>query len=308
MSCHGVETLVKRSWDTDIDNDECPQPVGRTMTMRRQKHKEHKSAALPIYRVRYHRAHPPQCLLTTSPLMRSEEDKKPGREISRPRNHRSSTHRTSIQRRSRARSPLAVQEESSPLVDSPSLPLKSEKSYRLEIVQHPIKCAEFGTSPLTRLPLSPPVIVQLHLRGGGEIEDEVELPFLVAQLALYSADGNNAVDHPHPHPQARTPHPNNTNTTTSEWGMPYHWTSTRSADVVWQFGRVAPVFEELSGKAGGVFFVPGCECEVEGAVSVGGVVVENTRVGDFGDFGTDTTRSSTWKFGKCTRESSDVSL
>ena len=38
------------------------------------------------------------------------------------------------------------------------------RSFHLEIVQHPIKTAEFGSSTLTRLPLAPPLIAQLHIR------------------------------------------------------------------------------------------------------------------------------------------------
>ncbi|KAH8071798.1 velvet factor, partial [Cristinia sonorae] len=70
------------------------------------------------------------------------------------------------------------------------------RSYHLEIVQHPIKTAEFGNSTLSRLPLAPPLIAQLHIRGHAavDIPDESELPFLVAQLSLYSADGTTPVD------------------------------------------------------------------------------------------------------------------
>lgn len=38
------------------------------------------------------------------------------------------------------------------------------RSYRLEIVQHPHRAAEFGASALTRLPLAPPLIAQLVMR------------------------------------------------------------------------------------------------------------------------------------------------
>lgn len=38
------------------------------------------------------------------------------------------------------------------------------RTYRLEIVQHPDRTAEFGASTLTRLPLAPPLIAQLVLR------------------------------------------------------------------------------------------------------------------------------------------------
>lgn len=38
------------------------------------------------------------------------------------------------------------------------------RSFRLEIVQHPDRTAEFGASTLTRLPLAPPLIAQLVMR------------------------------------------------------------------------------------------------------------------------------------------------
>ncbi|KAJ3489636.1 hypothetical protein NLI96_g1984 [Meripilus lineatus] len=79
---------------------------------------------------------------------------------------------------------------------SSEYPDRPARSYRLEVVQHPLKTAEFGSSTLTRLPLAPPLIAQLHIRDqGGSVEmDETELPFLIAQLSLYSADGTTALD------------------------------------------------------------------------------------------------------------------
>ncbi|KAI0334528.1 hypothetical protein GY45DRAFT_1112932 [Cubamyces sp. BRFM 1775] len=71
------------------------------------------------------------------------------------------------------------------------------RTYRLEIVQHPDRTAEFGNSALTRLPLAPPLIAQLVLRdpSGHTVIDESELPFLVAQLSLLSGDGASPMDH-----------------------------------------------------------------------------------------------------------------
>lgn len=43
-------------------------------------------------------------------------------------------------------------------------PTAVPRSYRLEIVQHPDRTAEFGASTLTRLPLAPPLIAQLVVR------------------------------------------------------------------------------------------------------------------------------------------------
>ncbi|KAM5534690.1 hypothetical protein V8D89_011702 [Ganoderma adspersum] len=72
-----------------------------------------------------------------------------------------------------------------------------DRSYRLEIVQHPHRAAEFGASALTRLPLAPPLIAQLVMRdsAGRTVTDEMELPFLVAQLSLMSSDGSAPMDY-----------------------------------------------------------------------------------------------------------------
>lgn len=44
-------------------------------------------------------------------------------------------------------------------------------SYRLEIVQHPLKAAEFGSSTLTRLAVAPPLIAQLYLHDRSSPDD-----------------------------------------------------------------------------------------------------------------------------------------
>ncbi|KAI8974537.1 velvet factor-domain-containing protein [Trametes punicea] len=71
------------------------------------------------------------------------------------------------------------------------------RTYRLEIVQHPDRTAEFANSALTRLPLAPPLIAQLVMRdpSGRTVIDESELPFLVAQLSLLSGDGSSSMDY-----------------------------------------------------------------------------------------------------------------
>ncbi|KAI0705130.1 velvet factor-domain-containing protein [Cytidiella melzeri] len=76
------------------------------------------------------------------------------------------------------------------------MPRGEARLYRLEIVQHPLKAAEFGSSPLTRLPLAPPLVAQLHYRDRTTPDDmdENDFPFLIAHLALYNADGSTAVD------------------------------------------------------------------------------------------------------------------
>ncbi|TFK74912.1 hypothetical protein BDN72DRAFT_758689 [Pluteus cervinus] len=70
------------------------------------------------------------------------------------------------------------------------------RTYHLEVVQHPQKTAEFGTASLSRLPLTPPIIVQLTVRdpSGNSIVPESELPFLIAHLSLFSENGSVPLD------------------------------------------------------------------------------------------------------------------
>jgi hypothetical protein len=69
-------------------------------------------------------------------------------------------------------------------------------SYHLEVIQHPQKTAEFGTAILSRLPLTPPIIVRLTIKDptGNIIFPEEELPFLVAHLSLFTGDGETSLD------------------------------------------------------------------------------------------------------------------
>jgi len=80
-------------------------------------------------------------------------------------------------------------------------PETSGISYRLEIIQQPERAAEFGMRQLSRLPVSPPPIVQLHIRdqAGNPVNEDLELPFLVAHLGIFTEDGKtplNAVPSP----------------------------------------------------------------------------------------------------------------
>jgi len=70
------------------------------------------------------------------------------------------------------------------------------RSYHLDVVQHPQRTAEFGSASLSRLPLAPPIVVQLIVRDrfGNVIIPEMELPFLVAHLSLFSDDGTRPLD------------------------------------------------------------------------------------------------------------------
>ncbi|OAX39799.1 hypothetical protein K503DRAFT_738707 [Rhizopogon vinicolor AM-OR11-026] len=70
------------------------------------------------------------------------------------------------------------------------------RSYHLDVVQHPQRTAEFGSASLSRLPLAPPVVVQLIVRDrfGNSIIPEMELPFLIAHLSLFTDDGSRPLD------------------------------------------------------------------------------------------------------------------
>ncbi|KAJ7281891.1 velvet factor-domain-containing protein [Mycena rebaudengoi] len=70
------------------------------------------------------------------------------------------------------------------------------RSYQLTVVQHPESTAEFGYASLSRLPLTPPTVVQLTVRDshGNSIVPEEELPFLIAHLSLFAENGMTPLD------------------------------------------------------------------------------------------------------------------
>ncbi|KAJ7491544.1 velvet factor, partial [Mycena galericulata] len=70
------------------------------------------------------------------------------------------------------------------------------RSYQLNVVQHPQKAAEFGYENLSRLSLTPPMIVQLTVRdmNGNSIVPYEELPFLIAHLSLFTENGMTSLD------------------------------------------------------------------------------------------------------------------
>jgi len=74
--------------------------------------------------------------------------------------------------------------------------LGETRSYQLNVVQSPLKTAEFRNANLSRLPLTPPTIVQLTVRDshGNSIVPEEELPFLIAHLSLYTENGMTPLD------------------------------------------------------------------------------------------------------------------
>ncbi|KAI6023655.1 velvet factor-domain-containing protein [Pisolithus microcarpus] len=78
-----------------------------------------------------------------------------------------------------------------------NLPPQSESSAHAQNGRlEPGRTAEFGAATLSRLPLAPPIVVQLIVRDrfGNSIIPEVELPFLIAHLSLYSDDGTRSLD------------------------------------------------------------------------------------------------------------------
>ncbi|KAJ7862751.1 velvet factor-domain-containing protein [Mycena olivaceomarginata] len=70
------------------------------------------------------------------------------------------------------------------------------RSYHLNIIQQPQKTAEFANASLSRLPLTPPMVVQLKVTdlNGNSIVPEEELTFLVAHLSLFTEDGIASLD------------------------------------------------------------------------------------------------------------------
>ncbi|KAJ7807177.1 velvet factor-domain-containing protein [Mycena olivaceomarginata] len=70
------------------------------------------------------------------------------------------------------------------------------RSYQLNIVQHPQKAAEFGYANLSRLPLTPTMVVRLTVRdaNGNSIVPQDELPFLIAHLSLFTENGIASLD------------------------------------------------------------------------------------------------------------------
>ncbi|KAJ3731703.1 velvet factor, partial [Lentinula guzmanii] len=70
------------------------------------------------------------------------------------------------------------------------------RTYRLEVVQQPQGAAEFANYSLSRLPVTPPIIVRLSIQdaSGNPVVPEAELPFLIAHLSLYNDSRLEGVD------------------------------------------------------------------------------------------------------------------
>ncbi|KZV68953.1 hypothetical protein PENSPDRAFT_744045 [Peniophora sp. CONT] len=77
-----------------------------------------------------------------------------------------------------------------------SLSVCDRRRYQLEVIQQPEVAAEFGANALSRLPLSPPLVARLTICDDrrGSIDDDPDLPFLIAQLVLFSEDGRHELD------------------------------------------------------------------------------------------------------------------
>ncbi|VDC06505.1 unnamed protein product [Peniophora sp. CBMAI 1063] len=85
-------------------------------------------------------------------------------------------------------------------------PGDAARRYQLEVVQQPEVTAEFGSNALSRLPLSPPLVARLSICDDrrSNIDDDPDLPFLIAQVALFSEDGQRELD-AQPSPMATPP-------------------------------------------------------------------------------------------------------
>ncbi|KAK1922487.1 velvet factor [Papiliotrema laurentii] len=68
------------------------------------------------------------------------------------------------------------------------------RTYRITPIQHPLRSAAFEGAYLSRLPLSPPLIIQLDCWDSqGELMIPYdELPFLVCHLSLQTPEGHDA--------------------------------------------------------------------------------------------------------------------
>ncbi|KAJ7872161.1 hypothetical protein B0H14DRAFT_3860482 [Mycena olivaceomarginata] len=65
------------------------------------------------------------------------------------------------------------------------------RSHQLNVVQHPQKTAAFGYANLSRLPLTPAMVVRLTVcdANGNSIVPQDELPFLIGHLSLFTENG-----------------------------------------------------------------------------------------------------------------------
>ncbi|ORY24781.1 velvet factor [Naematelia encephala] len=68
------------------------------------------------------------------------------------------------------------------------------RTYRITPIQHPIRSSAFHNAYLSRIPLAPPLIIQLDCWGSdGQLTiPHDELPFLVCHLTLQTPSGDDA--------------------------------------------------------------------------------------------------------------------
>lgn len=135
--------------------------------------------------------------------------------------------------------------------------LRSPLSYDLEIVQQPQKAAECGTLSLSRLPLAPPLIVQLSIRdaSGNVIPEEGESSFLIAHLSLLSVPEGGA------HPSTQTKPPDSTN------------------QLYGSLVSSPQTFRDLHGRQGTYFLFPDVSVRTRGRFQLGITLIELPRSG-----------------------------
>lgn len=104
---------------------------------------------------------------------------------------------TSSGRRSAAEYPPPHFVRRQPRIQVSSLLSESyTRTYQLQVVQQPLKTAEFRNASLSRLPLTPPLVARLVVRdpSGNPVIPQAELPFLIAHLSLYTDNGLTRMD------------------------------------------------------------------------------------------------------------------
>jgi len=75
------------------------------------------------------------------------------------------------------------------------------RTYHLEVIQHPLRTAEFGQASLSRLPLTPPLIAQLIVRdpSGNSVVPGATFPYrssVVIQQRWFDRSGYGFIDRP----------------------------------------------------------------------------------------------------------------
>ncbi|KAF9786484.1 velvet factor-domain-containing protein [Thelephora terrestris] len=161
----------------------------------------------------------------------------------------------------------------SPRQPKPSHPLHSPPNgsrlrppllYDLEIVQQPQKAAECGSLSLSRLPLAPPLIVQLSIRdgSGNVIPEEGELSFLIAHLSLIPVTESGGHSSTHTKPSDHT------------------------NQLYGSLVSSPQTFRDLHGRQGAYFLFPDVSVRIRGRFQLGVTLIE--LPGSVFKFGSDT--------------------